>query len=82
WFDKLQAYEQRLAISNINKYNIDKIGIRIGVAKDYYVYTRRGRQVLIPIATNRELISMAECYSVDGRVIAPMLIIKAKLILE
>ncbi|KAF9728330.1 transposase [Paraphaeosphaeria minitans] len=61
---------------------MNETGIRIGVAKDSFVYTRRGREVLIPTATNRELISLVECVSATGVSLPPMLIMKAKTILE
>ncbi|KAK7184726.1 transposase, partial [Paraphaeosphaeria sporulosa] len=82
WYRKLWLTEQRLGISDANKYNMDETGIRIGVAKDSFVYTRRGREVLIPTATNRELISLVECVSATGVSLPPMLIMKAKTILE
>ena len=63
-------------------YNIDETGVRISVAKDSYVYTKRGRDILIPTTINRELITLKECIAADGSVIDPMIIIAAKSILE
>jgi len=82
WYNKLNSYRQRLGVTDNNLYNMDETGIRIGVAKSSYVYTKHGRQIIIPTATNRELISLIECVSANGQVIEPMLIIKSKSILE
>lgn len=61
---------------------MDKTGCRIGVAKNQYVYTKNGRQVLIPHANNRELITLVETVSAAGVSIKPMIIIKAAKIME
>ncbi|KAF2003748.1 CENP-B protein, partial [Amniculicola lignicola CBS 123094] len=63
-------------------YNMDETGCRIGVATSQYVYTRRGRQVFIPNANNRELVTLVECISADGASITPMVIVKAQSVME
>jgi hypothetical protein len=47
WFDKLGAKIKELAITRENLYNMDECGVRIGVAKNQYVYTKYGKQVII-----------------------------------
>ena len=82
WFVKVQAKVEELGVLPEDTWNMDECGVRIGVAKNQYVYTKHGKEILIPHANNREQISLVECCSADGRVIDPMLIIKASTILE
>lgn len=82
WYNKLNAFIQRLAIPNANMYNMDETSVRISIAKSSYVYTKHRRQVIIPTATNRELVSLVKCVSANGQAIHTIIIIKAKLILE
>jgi hypothetical protein len=82
WFMKVQAKIEELGVLPEDMWNMDECGVRVGVSKSQYVYTKHGKQILIPHANNREQISLVECCSADGRVIDPMLIIKASTIFE
>lgn len=61
---------------------MDECRVRVGVSKSQYVYRKRGKQVLIPHSNNREQITLVECCSTDGRVIEPILVIKASTVFE
>ena len=82
WFKLLESFIQELGIQPEDLYNMDETGCRIGVATNQYVYTKNGRQVFIPSANNRELITLVECVSSSGAAIAPMVIVKAATVME
>ena len=63
-------------------WNFNESGVRIGIAKNQYVFTQNGRQVFMPHRNNRELITLVEAISSSNNYIPPMVIIAAKTILE
>jgi hypothetical protein len=82
WFELFENSMAELGIQPGDLYNTDETGCRIGVAKSQYVYSKNGREVFIPNAKNRELITLVECVSADGVAIEPMVIVKAASIME
>ncbi|KAF2824588.1 HET-domain-containing protein [Ophiobolus disseminans] len=58
WFNLLESFTQKLGIQPEDLYNMDETGCRIGVATNQYVYMKNGRQVFIPNANNRKLITL------------------------
>jgi hypothetical protein len=82
WFDRLQSIKEELGILPEDVYNMDETGCRIGVATSQYVYSKNGREVFIPNANNRELVTLVECICASGHAIPPMVIIKAATIME
>ncbi|KAF2191631.1 hypothetical protein K469DRAFT_490095, partial [Zopfia rhizophila CBS 207.26] len=68
-FEKVQRKVEELEILPEDTWNINKCGCRIGVAKNQYIYTRHGRDVVIPYSTNRELIILVEYCSAASDVI-------------
>lgn len=82
WFTQLYEMTQKLSIQPENMYNMDETGCRIGVATNQYVYSRNGRQIFIPNANNRELVTLVEAISSDGSAITSMVIVKAATVME
>lgn len=82
WFTRLEGFIEKLGIQPEDMYNMDETGCRIGVATNQYIYSKNGRQVFIPNANNRELVTLVECISSSGVAITPMLIIKAATVME
>lgn len=83
WYGKLKAIIDELGVVPEDMYNMDETGCRIGVAKNQYVYTARGRDnIVMPSSNNRELMTLVETVSAVGRVINPMIIVRSSTILE
>jgi hypothetical protein len=82
WFTRLDTCIKELGIQPEDLYNMDETGCRIGVAINQYVYSRNGRQIFIPNANNRELVTLVEAISSDGFAITPMVIVKAATVIE
>ena len=82
WYDRLEKHMKELGILPEDIYNMDETGCRIGVATNQYVYSKFGREIFIPSANNRELVTLVECVSAAGWAIPPMIIIKAATIME
>jgi hypothetical protein len=61
---------------------MDETGCGIEVATNQNIYSRNGRQVFIPNANNRELVTLVEAVSSDGFAITPMVIVKAATVME
>lgn len=82
WFDQLEATMAELGVQPHDMYNMDETGCRIGVATSQYVYSVGGRDVFVANANNRELVTLVECVNSGGYAIEPMVIIKAKSLME
>ena len=83
WYNKLQQEIERLGVVPQDMWNMDETGCRIGVAKNQYVYTARGKNnIVLPSSNNRELVTLVECMSATGASIEPMVIVKSSTIFE
>ena len=63
-------------------WNFDKSGIRISVAKDQYIYTKKGKEIFMPHRNNRELITLIEAIGASGDYIEPIIVLKAATTIE
>ncbi|EMD65857.1 hypothetical protein COCSADRAFT_86178, partial [Bipolaris sorokiniana ND90Pr] len=79
-FTQLKELVDLLSIQEEDLYNMDETGIQIGISKRQAIYTQHRRNVLMPTSNNRELVSLIECISASGHSIAPMIVVKGKLI--
>jgi hypothetical protein len=63
-------------------YNMNETGCRIRVSSNQYVYSKNGRQIFLPNANNRKIVTLVEAISADGFAITAMVIIKAQTMME
>jgi hypothetical protein len=63
-------------------YNMNETGCRIRVSSNQYVYSKNGRQIFLPNANNREIVTFVEAISADGFAITSMVIIKVQTVIE
>lgn len=82
WFTKFEHVLAKLGIHTDDIFNMDECGIRIGIAKNQYVYTTNGGEVFKPHSNNRELVTLVETISAQGYAIEPMIVVKASTIIE
>ena len=83
WFRKFQEKCIEKGIQQNDCYNMDETGFRIGIGRDQWVITKdRTRPAYLPSSSNRELVTVIECVSAGGTVIAPMVILPGILIQE
>jgi Tc5 transposase DNA-binding domain len=82
WFSKLQTIREEYGIVDQDIHNMDETGFRIGVGRKHKVITRAGckRQYLAD-PDNRDYVTSIESISTAGESHAPMLILKASIIL-
>lgn len=79
WFEKLHAVIQEHGITPENIWNMDDTGFRIGTSKSQYVLTEHPEKShFLPIANNRESLTVVEAVSAGGIAIPAMLVIAAK----
>ena len=78
-FSKVRALQHKFNITELNTYNVDEKVFRLGISdRAKVICKRRERGMTRKLATdgNRELITVIECISGDGRVIPPFIIYK------
>jgi hypothetical protein len=79
WFEKLHAVIQKHGITPENIWNVDETGFRIGTSKSQYVLTEQPEKShFLPIANNRESLTVVVAVSAGGIAIPAMLIVTAK----
>jgi hypothetical protein len=79
WFEKLHAVIQKHGITPENIWNMDETGFRIGTSKSQYVLTEQPEKShFLPIANNRESLTVVEAVSAGGIAIPAMLVVTAK----
>ena len=68
WFDSLQALIRRLRVRPPNIYNVDEIGIALGVYNSHTVIgTTMSTKSYIQTPENREWVSIIKCVSASGQ---------------
>ena len=79
WFDLFQSIMAHSSIVSSNVYNMDETGVMLGMLKSTRVLTASDNVKKHRSAPqNRELVTAVECIAVDGFVLKPMIIMKAK----
>ena len=79
WFEMFQQTVNQYQISNEDIYNMDeKCFLQGGVGKLKIMVSKYEGKALMAEAGNREWVSVIECVSMDGRILAPLIIFKGK----
>ncbi len=79
WFELVKSILQQYDIRKEDTYNMDEKGLALGRAgKARVVCPKSDFQVYKTQDGNREWVSLIECISVDGRLLAPFIIFKGK----
>ncbi len=79
WFELVKSILQQYDIRKEDTYNMDEKGLALGGAgKARVVCPKSDFQVYKTQDGNREWVSLIECISVDGRLLAPFIIFKGK----
>lgn len=79
WFDLYQRVKKEYNIKDENTYNMDEKGFQQGVTgKIKVMISKYEKNEYITQPGNREWVSLIECVSLDGRVLPPYIIFKAK----
>lgn len=79
WFTRLAALFEEYGIQPEDCWNMDETGFRIGIGKGHYILTEHPEQVhSLPMASNRESLTVVEAISAAGEVVPAMLVIAAK----
>ena len=85
FFIKFQATVDKYKIEKGDIWNMDETGLRVGVGREQWVIVPTGQeqgcfQNLIGSTGDTEHVSVVECISAGGEVIAPLIIIKGVVI--
>ena len=79
WFNSLQALIRRLGVRPPNIYNVDKIGIALGVCNSHTIIgTTMSTKSYMQTPENREWVSIIKCVSASGQKIKPVVIFRGK----
>jgi hypothetical protein len=83
WFDKLKQVINEYNIQQINFWNFDETGFRIGVGRSKWIVTADPRRrAWIPSDTSRKHLTAIEAVNATGEYIEPILIAAGKVLQE
>ena len=78
WFQLFQQTLDTYQICKEDIYNMDEKGFMMGVVGKFRVVVSKHEKAYMTQCGNREWVSLIECISMDGRILAPWIIFKGK----
>jgi phage baseplate assembly protein W len=79
WFTRLGTLLQEHSIQPEDCWNMDETGFRIGIGKGHYILTEHPERAhALPMASNRESLTVVEAINAAGSAAPAMLVIAAK----